>query len=627
VTMDIGWYFNRLLVMDARELVHRIRERSNLRVLEKSQRHPAVAVQSPNHLGFAFCTSTKRVLPRLEWDIAANEARAEELLDGHWPALGHRWTFTDAPDCWHRAPDTGAIWPAVYFGKIPYRHGNPFGDARIVWEPSRLQQLVSLALLGARKKYRDRAVALFERQLASWVNANPPYTGIHYVSAMECALRLIAVCHSVDLLRNCLTDPSGTWHRVIAIVASHARLIHDRLSLYSSASNHTIAEAAGLIYAGVLFPELERARAWRNAGAKTLHQEFKRQVFGDGGGAEQAPGYLSMVTDLATLSLRLLERAAEHDSTTAERAQLSRCFLDEIGVPGNRLPMLGDSDDGCALSPFFRPPQPTTRALRPRVLFQQSGYTVLRSRSEPPRQILFDHGPLGMAPMHAHGHADALSLTLRQGDENLLIDPGTYSYSDQQWRSYFRSTRAHNTVTVDGADQALQTAPFIWRHPYQCRLVKYRGGEHALMLAMHDGYRRVGVTHWRGVVYDHDGRLIVWDRLTGRGAHRLSLWWHLGGDAALTNDTVCANENAVSLRVTGAEQLNRYRASTLPIAGWQSPAYGVKVPATTIEAVYEGVLPRDLLTVIEFGSDQPRLEPNASERAHLATLRSWVDEA
>ena len=627
MSVDVAWYINRLRIMDGRELIHRVRERANLRELEKSQRHPAVAAINPNHDAFAFCASPKPVLPRLEWNLAANEALANDLLEGRWPALGYAWQFSDSSNCWHRAPDTGAVWPSVYFGRIPYRHGNPFGDARVVWEPSRLQQLVSLALLGARQKYREPAVDLFERQLASWVNANPPYTGIHYVSAMECALRLIAVCHAVDLLRNCLADRRATWRCVIAIVASHARLIHRRLSLHSSASNHTIAEGAGLIYAGVLFPELEYAREWRDVGTAILDAEYRRQVLPDGGGTEQAPAYLQLITALAMLAQRLLESHSLHDAMNIDRIDRSRHFIDEIRAPGGALPTLGDSDSGCALSPFLRHSRRRIRELRPRALFPNSGYTILRSRGNYARRIVFDHGPLGMSPMYQHAHADALAITLRQADADLLIDPGTYSYSDLEWRSYFRSTRAHNTVTVDDRDQALQTAPFIWRHPFACKLVRYQGGDHALVLAMHHGYRRVGVTHWRGLVYDHDGRLIVWDYLTGRGTHRVSLWWHLGVDATLTDGTARANDTALSLRVTGATRLTRYRGSTDPIAGWQSSTYGVKTPATTIEAASEGTLPREFRTVIEIGADRPRLEPNAREVEHLATLRSWVDEA
>ncbi len=57
-----------------------------------------------------------------------------------------------------------------------------------------------------------------------------------------------------------------------------------------------------------------------------------------------------------------------------------------------------------------------------------------------------------------------LSFTLFSGDRELLVDPGTFVYNcAPEWRNYFRSTRAHNTVAIDGRDQAEQGGTFHWK--------------------------------------------------------------------------------------------------------------------------------------------------------------------
>ena len=52
---------------------------------------------------------------------------------------------------------------------------------------------------------------------------------------------------------------------------------------------------------------------------------------------------------------------------------------------------------------------------------------------------------------------------MRHDGVEVLVDPGTYCYhGEPAWRSYFRSTLAHNTLEVDGTSQAVEAGPFLW---------------------------------------------------------------------------------------------------------------------------------------------------------------------
>ena len=85
-------------------------------------------------------------------------------------------------------------------------------------------------------------------------------------------------------------------------------------------------------------------------------------------------------------------------------------------------------------------------------------------------QLIADTGPFGPGTA-GHSHADTLSLVLRrcapndgQMIEQILIDPGTYTYvADPLWRDRFRGTAAHNTLRIDGLDQAIPRGPFAWQ--------------------------------------------------------------------------------------------------------------------------------------------------------------------
>ena len=59
---------------------------------------------------------------------------------------------------------------------------------------------------------------------------------------------------------------------------------------------------------------------------------------------------------------------------------------------------------------------------------------------------------------NVHKHADDLSFLLTYGKTDYFVDSGKYSYNEHEYRKYFRSTLAHNTITVDGKSYPLQQA-------------------------------------------------------------------------------------------------------------------------------------------------------------------------
>ena len=183
--------------------------------------------------------------------------------------------------------------------------------------------------------------------------------------------------------------------------------------------------------------------------------------------------------------------------------------------------------------------RPTTRA--PCVLFGEEG--VRRFAATPPAgpaasgvleeagivvlrfgglRVLFDVGPLGYLSIAAHGHADALSIALCEGHEEVVVDPGTGSYLDPVRRRWFRGTAAHATVTVDDRDQSQQGGAFLWLRHGNARLLEWDAAN-LVAIGEHDGYLRLPdpVTHRRAVARIGERALLVVDRLEGRSTpHR-----------------------------------------------------------------------------------------------------------
>lgn len=609
--------------MSVPEISHRLLRAADLAYLRFAP------VRSHAHRDLpSFCVTTHRLLPPPATDKARLEQARQHLLAGGLATPHINWHWCDAPDIWHRAPDTGLAWPRGFFGGIDYRPGNPVGDIRVLWEPARLQQTLDLASLADHDPgtVRTTALALMRQQLCSWVAQNPPLQGPHYISAMECGLRLIAVCYTLDRARPWLTADDPCRRAVADIARSHAPLIARRLSLHSSRGNHTLAEAAALVHAGLLFTDLPGAHHWLRRGLSLLTGEAHRQVLPDGGGIEQALGYHVTNLELIGLTISLLRQHKQPvPQPLADALDRGNRFLTGIAWHGSQLPAVGDGDDGSALSPTqrlaFAQRASTAQGVQ---RYPAAGYTSVTLAARRSVQFLCDHGPLGMPPAFGHGHADALSVLVCVDRAPLLIDPGTGGYGGEpgRWREYFRGTTAHNTVTVDGCDQTPRTGVFQWARDYRTELVELLESDNGAgqLLMCHDGYTDRGVRHWRAVRWEPAGWLLVEDLLQGSGSHDLAAHWHTTRPVEhIADDTVTlgAPRGTVHMTLLGGS-VTTVQAGPSLAAGWYSPHYAGHAPAHTIRLACTTQLPHRLTTVIRFGTASPGPET-------MEETRRWLD--
>jgi hypothetical protein len=328
----------------------------------------------------------------------------------------------------------------------------------------------------------------------------------------------------------------------------------------------------------LVFPELPGAQQQHQRARDLLVREMERQVLPDGVNAEQATSYHRFVLDFY-LQVYILARRVDQAGLPAltDRLEHMLDFTSALAGTHGEAPMIGDSDDARGV-PFidgvgwdFRDLLSTGAVLfgrqdwqrqsgglseitvwllgtdaaerfaalgrepggheRRSQVFPHGGYGFLRA--SPPQgevELIFDVGPLGLMPHAAHGHADALSVMVRLNGRFLLADPGTGAYFHSVLlRHVFRRTAAHNTVTVDGLDQADLFDLFKWVNPVAARLQASYLSEHFdYLCALHHGYHRLraAVTHTRTVLFVRPEAWLVVDRLEGRGRHEFAQHFH-----------------------------------------------------------------------------------------------------
>jgi hypothetical protein len=212
-------------------------------------------------------------------------------------------------------------------------------------------------------------------------------------------------------------------------------------------------------------------------------------------------------------------------------------------------------------------------------------------------RLLYRHSNLGLESLFGHGHADALSVLFWWDGIRVLIDLGSGQYNgDQGVRDYFRSTLAHNTLEINGKNQATIRGPFMWDKSYQTTLHEAIAEPDCRISASHDGYANTHSTiHRRDVAWPDDHHLKITDSLSGPGGIAFRGAFHLG-----PCDTVNLEDHRLnaefgsfifSIDFPSYLDIDVYSGSDTPFRGWHSTIYGHWKPNYTI--VYAGILQND----------------------------------
>lgn len=558
---------------------------------------------------------------------------AERAIDGTVFLFG-RARPVGRPIDWHLDPHASQAWPRTARINLTSLRRDP----RPVWELNRHRWLPDLALA-----YRLTGDERFAREalscIDSWIEQNAWRTGINWTAPTELAIRQISWLWVVRLLESTAALSDAARRRIAASIYCQGACVAAHLSVGSSANNHLVAEAAGLLLSGHALG-IER---WRRLGDTILGGQIGRLVCEDGTGAEQSVGYLVQTVEYYLLALKVSPRLGD-DAVVRQRLGAAARFLSALTVHRPTPPAIGDDDSGEVFSSLGAYPrvasvinslaevsgQPELRrpdwrsdsrsfwlglpgelrdgdAGRPAApdSFTEGGYYRLDGRQpDGGVALLFDCGPLGLAPLAGHAHCDALSVTVWQDGVELLTDSGTCTFrAADGWRSYFRGTTAHSTVRVDGAEQSVYDGPFLVARRADARCVDWQPGATVageIQLA-------AGVRHRRRVTLVKGGTAFeITDELEGRGPHLAEIFFHAPPSATVRlgdDGRVSVAERGRSLTVCPPAACSSqlyFGDSALPL-GWFSRGYGERQPCFSLVSRIRFREAVTLVTVLEMG--------------------------
>jgi hypothetical protein len=384
-----------------------------------------------------------------------------------------------------------------------------------------------------------------------------------------------------------------------------AQLAHLRANL-TPERNHRTLELYAVFIAVLALPTLDPDRSIRQFAVSELVRNLHDDILPDGVHREASTHYHLLVL---RSFLGLCENARRFSialpDTVRPRLEQACEFAAHCHRPDGYIPALSDGDTGryaemlrLAARLFDRPdwlyvatagrrgkaPDSTARSFEVGGYFiQRSGWGDTGTAFAKERYLIFDCGPLGDG---GHGHYDMLNVEIAAGGRPLVVDPGRYTYHADEaggpWRRWFKGTAAHNTVTVDGLDQApyrsgppkapLPRAIFGGRstHP----LLDMMWGE-----AVSPCYDAL---HQRRIIFVAGEYWIIEDRLTAATPHRYDLRFHLAPDPR-RRTTVQGGAQPAAAGPGVALVFGAGHDLALE-EGWVSTQYGIKEAAPVVVA-------------------------------------------
>lgn len=525
----------------------------------------------------------------------------------------------------------------VYSKNIKYKDIDNIGDIKYIWQLNRHLFILQLSLayksLGV-----NRYLEKMQGFLQDWFWQNSFLKGINWTDSLEVAIRTVNWALSWQLVASDIdTKIKNLW---LENIYNHLWFLSRNINTFSSKKTNIIGEAAGLFIGALCFPKFRESSRWISESKRILENECLNCSYYDGVNSFHSSLYQRFNLDFLIISLLIGKRVnIKFSNSCWSRLEKMIEFLYSIRDFAGNYPCIGDDDDGNIIDLNFgkynhydsiinigaylfrrneflkldiendikanflsvigdieiNSPIPT-RGTRIVPEFPNSGYYILGCNIGEilEEKMIFYCNSSREVDITEHKHADSLSFTFSAGGCPIFIDPGTYTYFlTQKWRKYFKSTRAHNTMNVEGIDQVT-----IFENSMQMGTIESKVLKHEQLVNIrcsHNGYLRLEkpVSYVREIAFDRNNR--VWnliDETSSDGKNNIEFNLHLHPECTILEiiDYVIKikfPKGICFFKFDDGLTLKRYFSDVNNMAGWYSPLFDVRMPAITLRFVKE----------------------------------------
>ncbi|MBK9706706.1 MAG: alginate lyase family protein [Acidobacteria bacterium] len=562
-----------------------------------------------------------RTLKHLRWEqVAYRPLRiAQFRLYRHFPALANPWTMPQG------APEVAAaceIIRSVFLERFTHLNSpltgfdqriNDLGDNTFTFLNRRVRlypldwnsryeshlwnyqlHYFSFALWCARSRVerRDDSFEPCRKLIESWLSEARIGRSDGW-DAYPTSLRVVNWIYAYSLIENSYDNREflDRWRGAI-----HAQL--DFLSRHLEhhlQANHLLKNVKALFIGGLFFNRED----WIEKGGSLLLRELEEQILDDGGHYERSPMYHSQ-TLADFLECHALQTAFGRLRTGQPfdiKLQKMAGFLDAMTYQDGSFALFNDSANTEETSPI-----PVIESAQKIVgyafgnypaAFPETGY-FLWENADKSEKIIVDAGPPSVDYNTAHAHCDIASYELWLDGSPLIVDSGVHGYGGDRYREFCRSTRAHNTITIDGLEQSEIWDTFRMARRAEIVEAAAESNENCWSFrCRYHPYHGKKLTHQRSIRRGSAGEWVFEDSVTGGSTHLVESFIHLHPAINAkkikvdSHNIECRSKNLdILIEPFGAETVEIIHGSLSPIQGWYFPDFGRAEKRSTIRITY-----------------------------------------
>ena len=421
------------------------------------------------------------------WPHLTGKSGSMNYVGSFFDFRGVEHSFDKVP--WFQSPDGNHSFPFRRMDEYSIQKFRFVGiDINYNWQLSRCAHFLVRGHRLDNPNLSD--YEFFKMSVIDWTDANPFLFGVNWLCTMDVAIRAINLIVASNFFAEEIAGDDEFRDNLEVFLTQHAEYVHCFPEISDSGynNNHASAGFTGLLFLALTLAGDQNASNWSNEAIIGLRQCMDFQTYQDGVNFEGSIPYHMLTLECFAFSLLLCrQQGIDLGDVFAKRILQMFIYADYVIDSQGRIPQIGDNDSarllcfGSDVSRFdniltlgehlfkfkfkgkCRQRCELTSSLLPEVekicpselglqeqemlklrVFEHGGIAVQSDRLF---HAVICHHNLGQAGKGGHNHVDVGHFVLSFDGEQILGDPGSYSYNQsKRERDLFRHPTRHNMM-------------------------------------------------------------------------------------------------------------------------------------------------------------------------------------